>query len=259
MRSQPGDQALQVVRALKRYVKNLIEQDGSPVIFNTLAASSPRFKSEYFHKSLKRYVPGQPAYDEGCKLPGHSGLEALAKNIQVCSQCGLAGTRKKVVFGEGDPEASLVFVGEAPGADEDREGKPFVGAAGKLLTRIIESIGLKREQVYICNILKCRPPGNRNPKPEEIAACQPYLIQQLKMLHPRLICALGSFAAQTLLDSNEPIGRLRGKIYTYQDIPLVPTFHPAALLYHPQNKRLVWEDMKRIAGILGLKPVSPKT
>jgi len=244
MQSRPGEQALQVVRALKRYVENLIDQGKSPVIFN---------------KPLKRYAPQQTVSGVRCKLPGHTGLAALAKNIQACSQCGLAGTRKNVVFGEGDPDASLVFVGEAPGADEDREGKPFVGAAGKLLTRIIESIGLKREQVYICNILKCRPPGNRNPKPEEIIACQPYLIKQLEMLRPRLICALGSFAAQTLLNSKEPISRLRGKVYTYQDIPLVPTFHPAALLYHPQNKRLVWEDMKKIAGLLELKPVSPKS
>ncbi|MCK5218597.1 uracil-DNA glycosylase [bacterium] len=243
MRSHPSEQALLVVRALKRYVNNFIEQGETPIIF---------------YKPLKREVPKQKVAGHGYKIPGHPGLETLARNIQTCSKCSLAGTRKKVVFGEGDPEASLVFVGEAPGADEDREGKPFVGAAGKLLTRIIESIGLKREQVYICNILKCRPPGNRNPKPEEIAACQPYLIKQLEMLRPRLICALGSFAAQTLLDSKEPIGRLRGKIYTYHAIPLVPTFHPAALLYHPQNKRPVWEDMKKIAGILELKQISPK-
>ncbi|MCK5242875.1 uracil-DNA glycosylase [bacterium] len=182
----------------------------------------------------------------------YSEFEQLAQTVQSCTQCKLAQTRKHVVFGEGDIQAKLVFVGEAPGVDEDSEGRIFVGAAGKLLTRIIESIGLAREEVYICNVLKCRPPGNRNPAPDEITACQNYLIKQLEFLQPKLICVLGTFAAQTLLGSQEPIGRLRGKTYTYQNIPVIPTFHPAALLYHPQNKKLVWEDMKRVAKALGI-------
>ncbi|MBN1594350.1 uracil-DNA glycosylase [candidate division FCPU426 bacterium] len=182
----------------------------------------------------------------------------MAQSVRHCSSCPLSRTRKRVVFGEGDSRAQLVFVGEAPGMEEDREGRPFVGAAGQLLTKIIASIGLKREQVYICNVLKCRPPGNRNPAPAEITACKTHLTRQLQILRPKIICALGTFAAQTLLNSQEPIGRLRGKTYAYETIPLIPTFHPAALLYHPQNKRLVWEDMKRIAEILQLPVAAPE-
>jgi DNA polymerase len=165
----------------------------------------------------------------------------------------LAQTRRHVVFGEGDPKAELVFVGEAPDGDEDRAGRPFVGETGKLLTKIIESINLKREQVYVCNILKCRPPGNRNPLPEEIAACQAHLIRQLKLLQPKLIVALGTFAAQALLNTDEPFAKLRGQFQVWEGIPVMPTFHPAALLYHPQNKKLVWLDMLMVAKKLGLQ------
>jgi DNA polymerase len=135
-------------------------------------------------------------------------------------------------------------VGEAPGADEDQQGEPFVGRAGQLLTRIIEAMQLTREQVYICNIVKCRPPGNRNPEPEEIAACEPFLIAQLQAIQPKLICALGTFAAQTLLRTKEPISKLRGRFHDYHGIPLLPTFHPAYLLRNPHEKKTVWEDMK---------------
>ncbi len=144
------------------------------------------------------------------------------------------------------PQADLVFVGEAPGADEDAQGRPFVGRAGQLLTKIIEAMGLKREDVYICNILKCRPPGNRNPQPEEIAACEPFLIRQLEAIRPRVICALGTFAAHTLLKSEAPITVLRGRFHTYQGIPLMPTYHPAYLLRNPEAKKLVWEDVQMI-------------
>jgi DNA polymerase len=148
------------------------------------------------------------------------------------------------VFGVGNPTAWLVFVGEAPGADEDEQGEPFVGRAGQLLTRIIEAMKLTREQVYICNIIKCRPPGNRNPEPDEIASCEPFLIAQLRAIQPKLICALGNFAAQVLLRTKEPISKLRGRFYSYQGIPLLPTYHPAYLLRNPHEKKTVWEDMK---------------
>jgi len=154
------------------------------------------------------------------------------------------------VFGKGNPEASLVFVGEAPGREEDLAGEPFVGGAGQLLTRIIHAINLSREDVYITNVLKCRPPKNRDPKPEEVATCFPFLIKQLRAIRPRLICALGKFAAQALLETTERISTLRGKIGEFQNIRVVPTFHPASLLRNPQWKRDVWQDMQLIQKLL---------
>lgn len=173
-------------------------------------------------------------------------LEALKHIILKNECCQLCRSRTNLVFGSGNPNAELVFVGEAPGRDEDLKGEPFVGKAGQLLTKIIESIGLKRSDVYICNILKCRPPENRNPYPAEILACEEYLVKQLDIIKPRIICALGKFAAQTLLKSETPISTLRGKFYDYHGVKIIPTFHPAYLLRNPQDKRLVWEDMKKI-------------
>jgi DNA polymerase len=158
-----------------------------------------------------------------------------------------------VVFGTGDPAAALVFIGEAPGHDEDVQGEPFVGPAGQLLNRIIAAIGLTREQVYILNVIKCRPPQNRNPQPDEIAACWPILQAQLACLHPRVICALGTFAAQTLLHTEERISRLRGRFHRLGDIQVMPTYHPAFLLRNPQYKRAVWEDMQLVQRALGLR------
>ena len=175
-----------------------------------------------------------------------SDLEAVRTELGDCRRCPLGGLRHRLVFGEGNPQAGLVFVGEAPGADEDAQGRPFVGRAGQLLTKIIVAMGLKREEVYICNILKCRPPGNRNPQPEEIAACEPFLIRQLEAIRPRVICALGSFAAHTLLKSEAPITVLRGRFHSYQGIPLMPTYHPAYLLRNPGAKKQVWEDVRTI-------------
>lgn len=171
-------------------------------------------------------------------------LSEVRELLGDCKRCKLHSGRRNIVFGVGSGEADLVFVGEAPGADEDEQGEPFVGKAGQLLTRIIEAIGLKRKEVYICNIIKCRPPANRNPEPDEIAACEPFLIAQLQAIKPKLICALGTFAAHTLLRTKEPIGRLRGHFHSYQGIPLLPTFHPAYLLRNPSEKRKVWEDMQ---------------
>jgi len=175
-----------------------------------------------------------------------SHLEEVRLDLGDCRRCLLHRTRHRLVFGEGNPKADLVFVGEAPGADEDAQGRPFVGRAGQLLTKIIEAMGLKREEVYICNILKCRPPGNRNPEPDEIASCEPFLIRQLEAIHPRAICALGTFAAHTLLKSEAPISVLRGRFHSYQEIPLMPTYHPAYLLRNSGAKKQVWEDVQMI-------------
>lgn len=181
----------------------------------------------------------------GKPLPtGHESLTEIRRDLGDCQRCGLARNRSHIVFGAGAPRSRIVFVGEAPGYNEDKQGLPFVGAAGKLLTRIIQSINLEREQVYICNIIKCRPPENRNPLPEEIAACTPFVERQIRAIQPDYICALGKFAAQTLLNTSQPISRLRGRFHPYGTIRLLPTFHPAFLLHHPERKRDVWEDMK---------------
>ena len=188
-------------------------------------------------------VSAAPAVKISDKVKALAALESEYKNCQICA---LSGTRTRVVFGSGNPEARLLFVGEAPGYEEDLQGQPFVGAAGQLLTKIIEAMKLKREEVYIANCLKCRPPGNRNPLPAEIAACSPILAKQIGIIAPRIICALGKFAAQTLLETEEPISRLRGKFHDFHGIKLMPTFHPAYLLRNPADKKLVWEDMQKI-------------
>ncbi|MGE3276310.1 MAG: uracil-DNA glycosylase family protein [Vicinamibacterales bacterium] len=168
-----------------------------------------------------------------------------------CTRCKLASLgRRQVVFGVGHPKANLMFVGEAPGEDEDKQGEPFVGRAGQLLTRIIEAIGLTREQVYIANIIKCRPPGNRNPEPDEVATCEPFLFRQVDIVQPKVVVALGKFAAQSLLARTDPITRLRGRFYEYRGVQLMPTFHPAYLLRNPSAKREVWEDMKKVRAVL---------
>ena len=173
-------------------------------------------------------------------------LEMIRGDLGACQKCRLHKARKHIVFGAGNPKAKLVFVGEAPGYEEDLKGQPFVGKAGQLLTRILRAIELTREDVYICNIIKCHPPGNRNPEPDEIAACIPYLRRQLKAIRPALICALGTFAAQTLLETGTPISRLRGRFHSYENTPLLPTYHPAYLLRNPGRKRDVWEDMQKL-------------
>jgi uracil-DNA glycosylase len=181
-------------------------------------------------------------------------LPALRQAIGDCQRCKLAPHRTHLVFGVGSPEADLVFVGEAPGRDEDLKGEPFVGRAGQLLTEIIvKGMRLRREDVYIANIIKCRPPQNRNPEADEIAACEPFLMRQLELLRPRVIVALGTFAAQALLRTRTPITRLRGTWTEYRGVPLMPTFHPAYLLRNPVEKRLVWQDIQQVMAALGLK------
>lgn len=170
----------------------------------------------------------------------------------ACSRCKLhALGRQRVVFGVGNPDADLMFVGEAPGGDEDVQGIPFVGRAGQLLTKMILAINLERDQVYIANLIKCRPPGNRNPEPDEIETCQPFLLQQIDAVRPRVIVALGAFAARTLLRSDEPISRLRGRVFDFRGARLIPTFHPSFLLRSPDRKREAWDDLKRARALLG--------
>jgi DNA polymerase len=186
--------------------------------------------------------------------PAAERLAELARLAEQCSQCALNTTRHKVVFGDGRAGAELLFVGEAPGADEDASGVPFVGRAGQLLNKILAAMGLQREEVYICNVLKCRPPGNRTPLPAEAAECWPYLREQIEIVGPRVICALGAPAVRTLLGTEEPIGRLRGYVHDYHGTPLVATYHPAYLLRNPPEKAKVWEDMKVVLKLLG-RPV----
>ncbi len=180
-------------------------------------------------------------------------IPALIEVLGECTRCKLAEERTNIVFGVGNLEADLMFVGEAPGRDEDREGEPFVGRAGQLLTEIItKGMKLQRADVYIANVVKCRPPGNRNPKPEEIAACMPFLVRQVQLIRPKVIVALGKFAAQTLLSSDTPITRMRGQWHEFEGIKVMPTLHPAYLLRNPSDKKLVWADIKAVMAELGL-------
>lgn len=177
-------------------------------------------------------------------------LDSLAKKVRDCTKCRLCQSRTHAVPGSGNPKADLAVVGEGPGREEDLQGEPFVGAAGQLLTKILQAIGLSREEVFITNIVKCRPPLNRNPKPDEVRSCFPYLEHQLALIGPKVICALGTFAAQTLLGTEDKISKLRGKFQDYRGIPVMATFHPAFLLRNPEMKRLVWEDMKKVRDLL---------
>jgi uracil-DNA glycosylase len=179
-------------------------------------------------------------------------LVSIRENLGACTRCKLhALGRRQIVFGVGNPDADLMFVGEAPGGEEDVQGIPFVGRAGQLLTKIIEAIHLTRDEVYIANVIKCRPPNNRNPEPDEVETCRPFLFAQIDAIRPKVIVALGKFAAQTLLDTQDPISRLRGRLYDYRGAKLMPTFHPAYLLRNPASKREVWEDMKKVRALLG--------
>jgi uracil-DNA glycosylase family 4 len=183
--------------------------------------------------------------------PGKDSWQILKDKVASCEMCSLSRTRTQTVFGAGHEDAKWIFVGEAPGAEEDRQGQPFVGRAGKLLTAIIGAIGLRREDVYIANVLKCRPPGNRDPMGEEVLQCQPYLQAQLAHVNPSVIIALGAFAAHALLKSSEPISRLRGRVHHFGEskIPLIATYHPAYLLRSPLEKRKVWNDLQIALGI----------
>jgi len=189
--------------------------------------------------------------DEPLPDLGGLGYDELRELALGCTRCGLAGSRTQVVFSDGNPRARLVVVGEAPGANEDRTGRPFVGAAGKLLDLMLASVDLSRkESVYICNVLKCRPPGNRNPQPGEIRACSPFLRRQLELVQPEALLAVGTFAAQLLTSSDAPLGKLRGEVHTYQGIPLVVTYHPAALLRNSGWTRATWDDLQLLRQVM---------
>jgi DNA polymerase len=210
--------------------------------------------------------PGDVCEQVDCREPGGSSvvtgaepavgtdsstqLDSIREELGDCRRCRLAGGRTHLVFGDGVPGSDLVFVGEGPGFDEDRQGLPFVGRAGKLLNAMIRALGMAREEVYICNVVKCRPPGNRTPNPDEIEACSRFLFQQLSAIRPRVICALGACAAQTLLGSTGAISRLRGKVHQWRGTPLICTYHPAYLLRTPAQKALVWQDLLQIRRLL---------
>lgn len=238
--------------SLREYVAQLQESglDGIPVALAgapaTAPATSPSANSEP--------VTAPPAEET---------LERIRKDLGECQRCKLGKGRKNLVFGVGNARARLVFVGEGPGADEDRQGEPFVGEAGQVLNRIITAMGLKREEVYICNVVKCRPPGNRDPEQDEIAACSAYLLRQLRAIRPEAVVALGKFAAQTLLETKEPISKLRGRFRDFHGIPLMPTYHPSYLLRRQgEGDREafweVWDDMVQVLRLLKL-PVPEKS
>jgi uracil-DNA glycosylase len=197
----------------------------------------------------ERSVTADPPTTDN-RLPT-TDLPSIRADLGDCSRCKLHTLgRKQIVFGEGNPDADLMFIGEAPGADEDAQGVPFIGRAGQLLTKIIEAIGLTRDQVYIANVIKCRPPGNRNPEADEIAECEPFLLRQIESVRPKVIVALGTFAAHTLLRTDAPISKLRGTFHDFHGARLLPTFHPAYLLRSPERKRDVWDDMKKVRAVL---------
>jgi uracil-DNA glycosylase family 4 len=204
--------------------------------------------------------PGTPHAHAAPSAPHDAGstlhaapctLHDVRAELGDCTRCKLHPTRTNIVFGVGNANADLMFVGEAPGADEDQQGEPFVGRAGQLLTKIIEAIGLTRSDVYIANVLKCRPPNNRNPEPDEVAQCEPFLFKQIDLIRPKVIVALGTHAAHALLKVETPISKLRGQVLQFRGATLIPTFHPAYLLRSPERKRDVWEDMKKVRALLG--------
>jgi uracil-DNA glycosylase len=225
------------------------------------APAAPAIEQEQInvHKDIEVDAETQAAASDKPRI-GKQGLQVVRDDLGDCKRCKLAPSRTNLVFGVGNPDADLVFVGEAPGADEDAQGEPFVGKAGQLLTKMIEAMGYSRSDVYICNVLKCRPPGNRNPEPDEVASCEPFLKRQLAAIRPRMIVALGKFAAQCLLRDDTPITRLRGGFRSYEGIPLMPTLHPAYLLRDPSKKKLAWEDLKAVNAALarvGIHPPKP--
>ena len=227
--SQGEEQPGVVIAQLRRYLEDLVIFEKAEFVMPVEAVR------EAFPQPQGAVASARSAAEE---------LESFREQICTCTRCALGRSRRQFVFGSGDPQAGVMFIGEAPGADEDRQGEPFVGEAGQLLTRIIEAMGLRREAVYIANVLKCRPPGNRDPQPDEIELCEPYLKRQIEIVQPKIICALGRIAAQALLKTDESLGRLRGRLHEYAGIPVICTYHPAALLRNPSWKRPTWEDVK---------------
>ena len=225
-------EAAEVLPEIRRSLEDLLLFEGRWFVTPEVEASAGRAPD--------------PAAAAGGESPAAAELKAFHDEICQCTRCPLGHTRTRFVFGSGNPEAGIMFVGEAPGEEEDRQGLPFVGPAGQLLTRIIKGMQLSREEVYICNVLKCRPPGNRDPAPEEADTCEPYLRRQIEIVKPRVICCLGRHAAHALLRTDAPLSRLRGALHEYAGIPLIVTYHPAALLRNEDYKRPTWEDVKRV-------------
>jgi uracil-DNA glycosylase len=257
----------QALHSLRAYLQDLLETgvDSLPLLPAGETGRRHNPAIEVYQPLAGEQLPGYVADNSmdnyagevpSLNVPNDGQLEAVSHikgEVDKCSRCSLGGTRTNPVLGTGDHNARLVFVGEAPGRDEDLQGIPFVGKAGELLTSMIGRMGLSRDDVYICNVLKCRPPNNRNPLPDEIESCTPYLLRQLEVIRPEVIIALGTFAAQTLLATKEPISRLRGRFHEYQGIPLMPTFHPSFLLRNgPEMRWLVWEDMVQVMKLLGM-------
>jgi uracil-DNA glycosylase len=226
----------------------------SPSFSTSSTSTSTSTSTTTTTSSSSSSAPSAPSAPSRTPYNLSPALAAILTEIGDCQRCKLHQARTHIVFGVGNPNARLLFIGEGPGRDEDLQGEPFVGAAGQLLDRMIKAMGLTRQEVYIANIVKCRPPGNRDPEPDEVAACTGFLKAQIRALHPETIVVLGRVAAQTLLGETTPISRLRGKWREYESVPIMPTFHPAYLLRNPSDKRLVWEDLQAVMQRLALTP-----
>ncbi len=253
------EEANQYLKTVNRFQKSAIYVENTEQKQLTENRESERTESELKNKQVDISSNGKKSEIEE-DLFGNvtvrredwefsENIDELNNMICNCQKCILGKTRTNFVFGVGNPNADIVLIGEAPGADEDAQGEPFVGRAGQLLNKILEATGFKREEVFICNILKCRPPGNRNPMPDEVEKCRPYLEKQLKLINPKLILLLGRVAAESLLKTKEPLAKLRGKVHDYKGWKVMVTFHPAALLRNPNWKRPTWEDMKQFKSI----------
>jgi DNA polymerase len=249
------------LRALTAGIRTYLEARGRDGLVGVSRTPCPRMNRStpaHDHSSETPHPLTHPAdmeavFSEDADPPlprGGHGLTLVREELGDCQRCKLANGRKHIVFGAGNPQAHLMFVGEGPGADEDAQGEPFVGAAGQLLTKMIGAMNLTRDDVYICNVIKCRPPGNRDPEPDEVAACEPFLKKQIAVVQPRVIVALGKFAAHVLTGEQTPITRLRGNLKHYQGISVMPTYHPAYLLRDESRKREAWHDLKEVLALL---------
>ncbi len=254
--AKPHPDRATIVATLTDYVAQLREEglDGLPASERppAVAQAVPQIARPQDRVTPAVVAPPREMFSKYPGLEKTESLEALREFIGDCRRCKLWGLRKNLVFGVGDPHAELMFIGEGPGAEEDARGEPFVGRAGQLLTDIIErGMGMKRAEVYICNVIKCRPPDNRNPEPDEVASCEPFMMRQIELVKPRVIVGLGTFAVQAVLKVKTPISRLRGNWHDVRGVRMMPTFHPAYLLRNPSDKRLVWQDVQQVLKELG--------
>ena len=244
------DGGREAIASLRRYLEELKETGVDELPRAVVLQGEKPVQQTEVASFVDSSAPPAPVAEPPAATTGET-LDDIRRDLGDCVRCQLGKQRTNLVFGVGNPRARLVFIGEAPGRDEDLKGEPFVGEAGQLLTKIIQAMGFSRDEVYICNVLKCRPPGNRNPHHDEIVQCAPFMLRQVRAIGPEAVVALGTFAAQTLLATKEPISALRGRFHDYHGIPLMPTFHPAFLVRYPERKREVWEDMKQVMGLLG--------